>query len=184
MNDAEQNSTVYGRSRSNPKTSLSAKDTSYLSLALSRASLWFQIHADQRMKLIGFYIVLLAGLITGFATALDNEQYLWLYVITVILFVLTFAFKCLDQRVACLLKDAESALDEIEQEIAAHTPLSLIRLTRAAEKKSRKLSYRQAFNLVFGLGYWLALFGTITTTITYFGLTAQAVTNRIAGFFS
>jgi len=46
----------------------------YIDIALSRAQSWFQIHADQRIKLINFFIILLAGTLALIGSALKDEN--------------------------------------------------------------------------------------------------------------
>lgn len=131
-----------------------------LEMALARASSWFQIHADQRLKVFNFYIVLLAVFVTGFMTLLKENLHQWEIIISVCLFVVTFAFKKLDQRTASLVKNAEAALEKIENTIASASGIEQVNLVKEANTKIRgQLSYRQIFNIIFCLGYGLAVLG-------------------------
>jgi hypothetical protein len=132
-----------------------------MGMALSRATMWFQVHADQRMKLMNFYVILLAGLIAGFAAALKDNSHLLEFLVAIVIIVLTYAFKNLDRRSASLVKDAEAALEKIEETLASETSIDQIRLIKLAEKKHGILSYRQSFNLIFCLGYALEFCGIV-----------------------
>ena len=146
---------------------MSESTTKSMDMALSRATTWFQVHADQRMKLMNFYVILIAALIAGFAAALKDNNQLLVILIAIVFITLTYAFKSLDRRTASLVKDAEAALEKIEEAIASSTSIDQIKLIKMSEEKEGDLSYRQSFNLIFGLGYALAFLGIVLSILPF-----------------
>ena len=128
--------------------------------SLARAMGSFQIHADQRLKLINFFVILLAGSLALFVSAIIGENYRVVIVVSVSIMVITLVFWNLDKRTASLVKDAENALDVLEQRMSAKLGMEEIKLIAAAEiKKWGILSYKQSCNILFLLGYSLGCFG-------------------------
>ena len=123
-----------------------------MEFAVARSSEWFRIHAEQRLKIFNFYIILLIGLIAGFSAAFKEDLLFLEFIASIILLFITYAFKNLDRRSAALVKDAERALQQIDKIIAEKTNCSEFDLISAAENKHGIPSYRQSFNLIFGLG--------------------------------
>ncbi|NQU58465.1 MAG: hypothetical protein HQ513_14625 [Rhodospirillales bacterium] len=132
-----------------------------LELALTHATMWFQVHAEQRMKLMSFYVILLAGVIAGFAAALKDKNQLLEFLIAIAIVILTYAFKSLDQRTSSLVKNAEAALEKVEETLANETSFDQLKLIKLAENRGGNFSYRQSFNFIFGLGYFLAFLGFV-----------------------
>lgn len=132
-----------------------------IEMAIGRASTWFQIHADQRLKLFNFYVLLFLGLLAGFGTVVKEKLY-WLELgIPLLLLVITYSFKQLDRRSAALVKHAECALRELERKLEAASALPEIKLIEAANEKDDVLSYRQAFNLIFFAGALASAAGVV-----------------------
>jgi hypothetical protein len=124
-------------------------DLKAIEMAISRASVWFQIHADQRLKLFNFYVLIFLGSLAGFGTVVKEKLYSLELGIPLLLLLLTYSFKELDKRSAALVKHAETALDVLESKLEAATGLVEVKLIQAAKKKDGVISYRQAFNIVF-----------------------------------
>ena len=120
--------------------------------AIARAMSWFQIHADQRLKLMNFFVILLAGTLALFGSAINGNNYLLEIVVGATIMVITFVFKNLDKRTASLVKDAENALRVLEGRMASNLNMNEIKLIEAAEIKKGFFSYRQSFNFLFALG--------------------------------
>lgn len=127
--------------------------------AIARAMSWFQIHADQRLKLMNFFVILLAGSLALFGSAIDGDNYILEIMVGASIMVITFVFKNLDRRTASLIKDAERALNVLDGRIASDLNMNEIKLIAASEMKKGIFSYRQSFNFLFALGYGLAIFG-------------------------
>ena len=88
-----------------------------IDIALKRAESWFLIHADQRLKLLNFYIVLLAAIVAGSLTTFEKKLYFPLLALAILSLLLTYCFQQLDQRTRQLIKAAEIALAALESEV-------------------------------------------------------------------
>jgi len=130
-----------------------------IDIAACRAQEWFKVHAEQRLQLFNFYVVLIAAAVAGFASALEARLYPFAIAISVVLLVLTYAFKSLDRRVAELVKIAERAHDKIDELVSERLQIEDVRLAKLSDRKGGTKSYRQAFNIIFLLGVLLALIG-------------------------
>jgi hypothetical protein len=128
-------------------------------LALERASTWFSIHADHRMKMMNFYLILLGAILAGFASALEKDLPGFGIILSFVLLIVTYCFKQLDRRTSQLLKLAEAALLKIESAIFEATKIAETRLVLGAENKGRVPSYRYIFNILFGTGAVLGVLG-------------------------
>ena len=103
--------------------------------------------------------MLIAAAVAGFASALEARLYPFAIAISVVLLVLTYAFKSLDRRVAELVKIAERAHDKIDELVSERLQIEDVRLAKLSDRKGGTKSYRQAFNIIFLLGVLLALIG-------------------------
>lgn len=77
---------------------------------------YFKVHAQQRMALFNFFVVFSSLAATGLVTTLQDKTQARVVGITlgVLLILISYVFSKLDQRVAFLVKHAESALKLIE----------------------------------------------------------------------
>ena len=132
--------------------------------ALTRSLNWFQIHADQRMKLMHFYVILLAGSLALLGTTIKDKNFTVEFIVGATLVIITYIFKNLDRRTAALVKDAERALAELDKRFATELELEAIELVAAAEKGKGALSYRQSFNHLFLLGCTIGVFFLLHAT--------------------
>lgn len=130
-----------------------------IDLAAKRAEEWFKVHADQRLRLFNFYVILVAAAVAGFVSSLSTKIYPFTIVISVVLLIVTIAFKSLDRRVAELVKVAEQAHDKIDALISSQLGMDELRIAKISDKKNGTISYRQSFNIIFLLGTALAIGG-------------------------
>ncbi len=138
-----------------------------ITLAAHRANEWFKAHAEQRIRLFNFYVILLAASLAGFVSTLSANLYPVTIVISLLLVVLTYAFKQLDRRSAKLVKDAERAQNKIDEMVAARLELAELRIADAAEQKKGIMSYRQSFNLIYLAGITLAALGAVVAILLF-----------------
>jgi hypothetical protein len=117
---------------------------------------------------MNFFVILLAGALALFGAALKEGSSILQIVVGASFFVVTFSFKSLDARTSTLIKDAEIALDALEKRMAIHLEMDEIKLIELASRKRGNLSYRQSFNILFGLGYVFSVFSVING-IFHFG---------------
>ncbi len=112
---------------------------------------WFKLHAEQRMRLFNFFLVLLSAFIAGFGTAATFNITLAEIAGGITLVTLAFVFRQLDRRVSELIKYSEKALCQTEAKLADLTGLDSIRIAKAADQKNGTYSFRTAFIILFYL---------------------------------
>jgi len=126
---------------------------------------YFELHANQRMSVFNFFVVMSGALAAGVAASLQGSQKLAGVgiVLGALLPLVSFVFWKLDQRVSFLIKHAESALAEIESSLPAESarlfslePTSTTAAKQRANRWVRQWSYGRSFRLIFVV---MALFG-------------------------
>src|SRR5262249_4702094 len=143
---------------------------------------YFQLHANQRMSSFNFFVVIAALLTTGLATTLKSDfthHYVGV-VLALSLFVISFVFWKMDQRVRYLIKHAEEALKAIEEKWMSNEDFigPNLALFRTEEEKTDSirelgswkpwqwhLSYAACFEAVYLVFGVLAVVGGIAAVI-------------------
>lgn len=118
---------------------------------------WFEVHAEQRMKMMNFFIVVSGFCVAGFFAALQAKNILAASVVGVVLFIVAICFKQLDRRSAQLVKIAEQSLKSALRPLAEDSNNRDI-ITLSGER-GWVPSYRQTFNALFALFGLLGLAG-------------------------
>lgn len=126
-------------------------------LALEHGWNWFRYHAEQRLTMIRFYLVIIAASATAFFAAIGPYPEAAAGA-SFFGFVCSLLFWRLDARVSYLIKVGEAAISEQEQFIASECDLKSIDIiNRADEKAGRFLtSYSQILRVLYavtGLGF-------------------------------
>jgi len=87
--------------------------------ALEHARRYFELHANQRMSLFNFFLLLAGVFAAGLAALVQGSERLAILgvVLGLMLALVSFVFWKLDQRVSFLIKHAEAALSELEKRI-------------------------------------------------------------------
>lgn len=125
--------------------------------ALELASNWFNVHSDQRIRLMNLYVILLVGFLAVVgAEKFFQEPYMML-ISGIVFAMITFIFKRLDMRTAQLVKIAEVSINEIEEKIGTISELKKGRLILATDSADGIPTYRQSFNLLFFTGGFLGV---------------------------
>ncbi len=75
-----------------------SKEVNNRTVAFEHAWEWFHFHADQRLKVFNFYLIIVGALIAGTLTVLEKERYAASALLCMIWLVTTFLFFKLDQR--------------------------------------------------------------------------------------
>lgn len=127
---------------------------------LDHAWQYFALHANQRMSLVNFFLILAGLVLAGLATCLQRTGPIQLLGVALglLLTVVSFVFWKLDQRVAFLLKHAERAMAQIELSL----PIAAARLVSNEREQTEKAvsggfllfriwTYGTAFRFVFAL---------------------------------
>lgn len=97
----------------------------------------FELHSNQRMSLVKFYLSIISALGGGYFTlVIHPERSIWAEIV-LLLFIafLSIIFALLDQRTAMLIKDAENAIRELEEKFNAP------KLFTASEKADKTRAY-------------------------------------------
>lgn len=157
---------------------------------------YFKVHAQQRMSLFNFFVVFSSLATTGLVTTLQDKAQAHLVGIAlgVLLVLISFVFSKLDQRVAFLIKHAESAVKLIESKFShedseGESPFALVTAEEAFTQERRNrarywpwqrhLTYSNCFQLAFwtfgvigtagmllSLGLWIARLGQSSLTLS------------------
>ena len=132
-------------------------DLNMFDIAVDRAQNWYNVQAEQRMRLMYFYIVLLAGNLALLGAASNGNNRSMMLLVGIGLIFLSAVFKLFDRRTAVMIKIAEAALRKLEEKIADETQISEMRLIDNHEM-SNSISYRLLFNALYIFGTILGLF--------------------------
>lgn len=120
---------------------------------------WFEIHAEQRLKVFNFFLIIAGFCIGGFFTALQAKNNLAASVISAVLVCVCYCFKQLDRRTAQLTKNAEDYLKQSLNVLGAQLNSKTINFVLKGEDKEGVWSYRQTFNVLFCLFATLGILG-------------------------
>ena len=122
---------------------------------------YFAIHANQRMQILNFYIVLETFFITGLLTLfqLDGELVAFRFTVCISIIFFSLIFYALDMRTKTMIKFSEDALKTIEQKNIAKYGNEIMIFSIEQEKTlyerrwnwiaKRFLSYSKLFRLIF-----------------------------------
>ena len=123
----------------------------------SNALEWFKIHADQRMKLFSFYVLILGGFVFLSGTLVTIQKPLFLLLAGIAFLCVSLVFIELDKRISELIKTAEQSLMKIEAHFAIEVELPEVEMVKAAQKKNGTYSYSCCFKLILLVGVFSGL---------------------------
>lgn len=152
---------------------------------------YFQLHAQQRMSIFNFFIVISTLLSAGLARCLGNEHrnpFIGI-IIGLCMIAISFIFWKLDDRIGYLIKHSEAALKKIEcisikEESFCDNSLALflteenktekLKMSKSRDPRKWHFSYSQCFKFVYILfaivgilGIFFVFFQTIYLIILY-----------------
>jgi len=131
-------------------------DSALEKLAGEHAWKFFKQHAEQRMLLFRFYLVLLAGYGAAVARSLELKTFAFLGCLSLFFCFLTCIFWSLDKRTIVLLKISEHHLKVFQDEVAHKINAPTFRMIDISDyKKVKGLSYRRSFNILFSVVFLL-----------------------------
>ncbi len=142
---------------------------------------YFELHANQRIAVFNFFLILSGALSAGIAATLQGTQRFSLLGVGlgVILALVAFVFWKLDQRVSFLIKHAERALAQIEcafPDPSVQLFNSAPSKTAAAKESAGFWGRRWTYGQVFRLLFWaMALFGATGAVLCWFRFTGYLV---------
>ncbi len=150
---------------------------------------WFTLHADQRLKSVNFYLILLAFLSAGFVTAHKEKLFGVGAVVSLFAIFTTYLFYQMDRRNRSLVKTAENALKPFENQLARNTNNDAVRLIESSDENARgEWTYTRIFRclylaafILFTLGFLYSVWFAFQTPTNEFAL--KVGTQGISGVF-
>jgi xanthosine utilization system XapX-like protein len=110
---------------------------------------WFKIHADQRLRMFNFFLLVAGFCIGGFFTSLQIKSAIAASTVAFLLGLVCICFKLLDMRTSQLLKHGEKLLESCFLQFEAGSGGSIPNLIKLADQRDGVPSYRQVFNALF-----------------------------------
>lgn len=130
---------------------------------------YFELHSNQRIQMMNFYLVAISLFFTGLITLMSSEKDMEVYEIGIciaIIFV-TWIFYNLDKRTKLMIKRCEDSIKSLEAEKMKKFGSKIMIFTIDEEKKEieRELSYSDLFLLLYLFIVVLAVLGLIVIMI-------------------
>jgi hypothetical protein len=132
-------------------------------MQLTHAWRYFELHANQRLSLIRYYILLYTLYISGcgyfFVRSANKAVQLpdLITPISIAFICITIIFYILDNRNRQLIKLAEASLIEREKEIGFKDPHNIFTIDEQTSSKSNKLRHTDCFRALFLIAMTTAL---------------------------
>jgi hypothetical protein len=137
--------------------SIELKESDFLKI------LWdyFAVHANQRIQILNFYIVLETFFITGLLTLfqLDGDLTVFRLILSVSIIFFSFIFYALDKRTKEMIKFSEEALKTLEQKYVLKYGSGIMIFSKEQEKTlferrwswfaKKFLSYSKLFKMIY-----------------------------------
>ena len=127
------------------------KNLETFKLANEMAFKWFEAHADHRLRMLNFFLVVAGIFVAGYFGALQAKNNFAAIVVSLLLGCIAFFFKQLDRRTAQLVKLGEDFLKISMADMAKELGTETIDIVSRAEIKNGVWSYRKTFNFIFTL---------------------------------
>ena len=135
---------------------------------------YFSMHANQRMQLFNFYIIIECFLLGGYFTVTQfiNNHGLYRIIICILVIMFSIVFFLLDFRTKTMIKIVEKSIIEIEQKHKVIIGNEFMIFTNENEITGlnhskfyfyKLLSYSKLFFLIFLCFSLIGIFGIITT---------------------
>jgi hypothetical protein len=124
---------------------------------------WFSYHANQRLAIFNYSVIVLAALTAACISAFTQEWYTAAAVSAALIAFFAYAFLRMDHRNSDLTKLAEAYLKEGTEPLLAVVVGDKIRLTHLADKRGKSVFY--TFGKIVRTLYYLAIIGAIAACI-------------------
>lgn len=156
-------------------------DSAPQDLLFGHAWRYFELHANQRMSLFNFFLVLSGLVSAGLAASIQGSARLASLgvVLGLLLALVSFVFWKLDQRVSFLVKHAEQAISELEQSLPAECvrlfhlePQQTERTVMSGHWWSRHWTYGRSFRTVFAIMGVFGVGGSALSVLRFAGAIA------------
>jgi hypothetical protein len=119
---------------------------------------WFKIHADQRLRMFNFFLLIAGFCIGGFFTSLQIRSAIAASTVAFLLGAVCICFKFLDRRTAQLLKHGEKLLSYSLLKLSEGNG-DIPNIIELSDKRDGVPSYRQVFNVLFLLFGAMSIIG-------------------------
>jgi hypothetical protein len=126
-----------------------------LRIALEHARAWQQLHAEQRLRAVDFFLVATAFLVAGYVTTVLTNAGVALAAALAGVAV-SLMFNRMELRTKELVKRGEAALRPLEARLAKALTIPELELVKRSEKPAAKLT---TYGRVIGLLHWAAIVG-------------------------
>jgi hypothetical protein len=139
----------------------------YDTAALDHAWDWFKCHADQRIALFRFYVVVVGGLAAGLGVLHQQRENIICAALSVFAAFVCFCFVRLDKRTSDLVRLGERAMRSEERKLAIETGNDEFDIALKAESPTGCWlhTYRRIIRALLLSAFWLfVLFALISVT--------------------
>jgi hypothetical protein len=133
--------------------------------AAEHAWRWFALHANQRMQIINYFLVVLALVVAGYGAAIEAENALVARVIVAAGLVMTGAFYTLERRTRHLVKLAEQPLKELERRMSVDADLATLTMTSGAEAPGKGIAYSVSVRALMAAAFLLMIVALLATWV-------------------
>jgi hypothetical protein len=125
---------------------------------------WFELHANQRMQAVNFFLVATAFLCAAYVTALNYSRNAVALGVSLVGIAFSIFFAVLEARVRELVKSGERAIIPAQRILASRTSVAELTICDFVEKPSHRTKYSTAISALhycaisaFTLGFAYAL---------------------------
>ncbi|MCH8212874.1 MAG: hypothetical protein IIC54_02245 [Proteobacteria bacterium] len=126
-----------------------SEDIEFRRLALEHAWHWFELHANQRLLLFRFYLVMVGISFAGYVGSVKETIFFGEMAFPILGIAISYLFNALDKRTSQLIKIAETCLAPQQEFIATKFGDDNFKLVEKAETKPPGvLSYRRVFSAI------------------------------------
>lgn len=118
-------------------------------------TLWnyFELHSNQRMQMMNFYLVMESLFVTGLITMLTSERDMTFYEIGICLAIIFFSFLFykFDMRTRSIIKICESSIKSLEQKYKAQYGDEIMVFSK--EEECTKASHESTYSCLMRLQF-------------------------------
>ncbi len=134
-------------------------------------TLWkyFELHANQRMQMMNFYIVIVSLFLTALVAMFCSDKDVKIYesVVCVSIIFFSWIFMMYDKRTRNMIKNCEDAIKVIEKKYMEKLDPDIMIFTQEAlwAKVNKEMTYTKIMYLEFAFVIVIAFIGLIATLI-------------------
>lgn len=122
---------------------------------------YFELHANQRMQMMNFYIVIISLFFTGLIALFcaDGDMRIYEIMLCIAIIVFTFIFMMFDQRTRSLIKKCEVAIKSVEKKYIDQYGADVMIFTQEElqTQVNKEITYTKIMKLEFSFIIIMAL---------------------------